>query len=154
MTRDDPYCHSASIEVDRPAETAFAFMADGIKQGQWAFGSWDRRAVADDVFEGTSLFSGEKTYVRIRTDPANLLILYDLGATPDPAAMTPRIMARILSGATLGMAADTCVVSLLAWRGTTMADRRWYQLCISHETEMLLIKHQIEGEALKGEAST
>lgn len=147
MTRDDPFCHSASIEVDRPADAAFAFMADGIRQGSWALGSWDRRAVGDGVFEGTSLFSGDKTYVRIRTDPANLLILYDLGASADVAAMTPRIMARIVPGAMLGMAADACVVSLLAWRGAAMSDRRWYQLCVSHETEMLMIKHQIENEA-------
>ena len=140
----DPYCHSASIEIATSAERAFEFMADGMKQGGWALGSWGRTALADGVFEGTSLFSGDKTYVRIETDPVNLVVYYDIGGTSDPAQMARRIIARIVPGPTVGLAADECVVSLIAWRIDGMSERRWHQLCVSHETEVLMIKHQIE----------
>ena len=147
MTTTDPFCHTASIEVDVPALQAFEFMADGMKQGKWALGSWDRAAPKDGVFKGTSLFSGEKTYVRIETDAQNYIVYYDVGASPDPAKMARRIMARIVPGPVVGMDEENCIVSLIAWRVEGMSVRRWHQLCVSHETEVLMIKHQIESEA-------
>ena len=87
-----------------------------------------------------------RPYVRIETDPANLMVFYDVGGAPDPARMARRIVARIVPGPTVGMASNSCVVSLIAWRVHGMSDRRWHQLCVSHETEVLMIKHQIETE--------
>lgn len=54
MMTQDPYCHTTSIAVNRPAEEAFRYMADGIKQGEWAFGSWDREQIGAGLFKGTS----------------------------------------------------------------------------------------------------
>ena len=146
MESRDPYCHSASIEVAAPAAAAFAFMADGLKQGRWAFGSWDREALGDGIFAGTSLFSGAKTYVRIRADQERLMVHYDVGAAPDADDLMPRIVARIVPGPVLGMEENECVVTLTAWRTRDMSDRRWHQLQVSHETQVLIIKHQIESE--------
>ena len=143
----DPFCHSASIEVDVTAQQAFDFMSDGMKQGKWALGSWDRSRRQDGIFEGTSLFSGEKTYVRIETDPDNLMVYYDVGGMPDSDQMARRIIARIVPGPVVGMGEDNCVVSLIAWRVEGMTILRWHQLCTSHETEVLMIKHQIESGA-------
>jgi hypothetical protein len=40
--------------------------------------------------------------------------------------------------------ADTCVVTLMAWRSAFMDDLRWKQLCVSHESQMFIIKARIE----------
>ncbi len=143
----DPFCHSASIEVDVPAQQAFAFMADGMKQGKWALGSWDRSPPNDGIFEGTSLFNGQKTYVRIDTDPDNLMVYYDVGGSTDRAELARRIIARIVPGPVVGMNDDRCIISLIAWRQAEMSNIRWHQLCVSHETEVLMIKHQIESDS-------
>lgn len=146
MESRDPYCHSASIDVAAPAAAAFAFMADGLKQGRWAFGSWDREALEGGVFAGTSLFSGARTYVRIRADRDHLMVHYDVGGAPDAGELMPRIVARIVPGPVLSMGENECVVSLIAWRTREMSDRRWHQLQVSHETQVLIIKHQIESK--------
>ena len=57
--------HAASIEVAVPAETAFAYLSDGLKQGDWTLGSWNRENAGDGLFRGTSLFNGADTFVRI-----------------------------------------------------------------------------------------
>jgi hypothetical protein len=41
---------------------------------------------------------------------------------------------------------DHCLVTLLAWRGKSMSDQRWHQLCVCHETEVFLLKGLLEGD--------
>ncbi len=139
----DPHCHTSSIAVAVPAETAFRFMADGIKQGDWAFGSWQRRKLEDGVFVGTSLVDGKQTYVRIHADEGLLLVDYDVGASPQ--ALTPRRnSARIVPGPTLGLPASHCVVTLMTWRNSAADEQRWLQTCAMHEAEMFVIKGLLE----------
>lgn len=142
MTDSDIHCHTASIAVAVAPETAFAFMADGVKQGEWSFGSWQRARVGDDLYTGTSLFTGQQSYVRIKADPDKLLIDYAVGAAPD--ALSPRIMARIIPGEVLGLEPGQCLVSLIVWRTADMSDERWHLLSVSHETEMYIIRHLLE----------
>ena len=142
MTASDIHCHTASIAVAVAPETAFAFMADGIKQGEWAFGSWQRTQVGDGLYAGTSLFTGQQTYVRIDADAEKLAIDYAVGASPD--ALSPRIMARIIPGAVLGLQPGQCLITLMVWRTADMSDERWHLLSVSHETEMYLIRHLLE----------
>ncbi len=100
----DRLCHTASIQVGVPAERAFAFMADGMKQGEWAFGSWQRRQVADDLFVGTSLFSGRQVYVRLTPDAGRMLVHYAVG--PDSEQLLPRVIGRVVPGPELGLEAE------------------------------------------------
>lgn len=138
----DEWCHTTSILVQRPAEEAFRYMADGLKQGEWTFGSWDREQVEADLFRGTSMFDGAATWVRIRPDPDHRVIYYEVG---DPeTGMVPRNLSRIVPGADLGLEERCCIVTLLAWRRAEMSDQRWRQLCVSHETQMFIIKNRIE----------
>jgi hypothetical protein len=138
----DPHCHSSSILVERPAEAAFDLMADGVQQGRWAWGSFDRHEVAPGLFLGTSIFTGKPTYVRLHADRARLLVDYDVG--PNPDAMRFRNMSRIIPGTLLGHDAETCVVSLLTWRLATQTDAEWTQFSCIHEAEMFLIKGLLE----------
>ena len=147
MTRDT-WCHTTSIAVQRPAAEAFRYMSDGLKQGEWTFGSWDREQIEADLFRGTSMFDGGTTYVRIRADADNLVIYYEVGH-PD-SGMSPRNMARIVPGTDLGLGENSSIVTLLAWRRDNMSEERWRQLCVSHETQMFIIRNRIEaggGEA-------
>ena len=139
---NDPHCHTSSIAVAVPALTAFRFMADGIKQGEWAFGSWDRRKLNDDVFVGTSLVDGKSTYVRIHADEKRLLIDYDVGTSPE--ALAPRNSARIVPGPVLGLPENHCVVTLMTWRHSKAEEQRWLQTSVMHEAEMFVIKGLLE----------
>jgi hypothetical protein len=138
----DPYCHSSSVMVARPAEVAFELMADGLKQGQWAWGSFDRTEVKPGLFKGRSVFTGKDTYVRLQVDRPRLVVDYDVG--PSPKAMQFRNMSRVIPGKLLKIGDDQCVVTLLSWRLTTQTDADWEQFCCIHEAEMFLIRGLLE----------
>jgi hypothetical protein len=138
----DPHCHSSSILIERPAELAFELMSDGLKQGQWAWGSVDREEVETGLFRGTSTFSGKQTFVRLNVDRPRLQVDYDVGPAKD--AMQFRNMSRVIPGPVLRMRPDQCVVTLLTWRLATQSDAEWIQFGTIHEAEMFLIKGLLE----------
>ena len=138
----DPHCHTSSIMVERPAEVAFAIMSEGLKQGQWTWGSYQRREVKPGLFVGQSLFSGKDTYVRLNVDRARFIVDYDVG--PSEEAMQFRNMSRVIPGDVLKMGKDKSVVTLLTWRLATQDDAAWQQISAVHEAEMFLIKGLLE----------
>ena len=138
----DPHCHSSSIMVERPAEMAFELMSDGLKQGQWAWGSLNRTEVEPGLFCGTSTFTGKPTFVRLNVDRARLQVDYEVG--PSREAMQFRNMSRVVPGELLRMGPDQCVVTLLTWRLATQSDAEWIQFGTIHEAEMFLIKGLLE----------
>ncbi|MEK6347370.1 MAG: hypothetical protein V4764_07815 [Burkholderia sp.] len=138
----DPHCHSSSILVARPAEAAFEIMSDGLLQGRWAWGSFDRREVEPGLFVGTSVFSGKATYVRLHADRARLQVEYEVGGSPD--TMQLRNISRVVPGHQLKRDEASCVVTLLSWRLSTQGDADWTQFCCIHEAEMFLIKGLLE----------
>ena len=117
-------------------------MSDGLKQGRWAWGSFDRTEVEPGLFVGTSIFTGKKTYVRLNVDRARLLVDYEVGASKD--ALQFRNMSRVIPGDLLKIGADKCVVTLLTWRLATQSDADWTQFSCIHEAEMFLIKGLLE----------
>jgi hypothetical protein len=138
----DPYCHSSSVMVARPAETAFELMADGLKQGRWAWGSFDRTEVSPGLFKGRSVFTGKDTYVRLHVDRPRFVVDYDVGGSPE--AMQFRNMSRVIPGTLLKIRDDHCVVTLLSWRLSTQSNADWEQFCCIHEAEMFLIRGLLE----------
>lgn len=138
----DPHCHSSSIMVERPAAVAFELMSDGLKQGQWAWGSLNRTEVEPGLFAGTSTFTGKQTFVRLHVDRPRFQVDYEVGATKD--AMQFRNMSRVIPGELLRMSPDRCVVTLLTWRLETQTDAEWIQFGTIHEAEMFLIKGILE----------
>jgi hypothetical protein len=138
----DAFCHTSSIAVAVPAETAFKIMADGIAQGHWAWGSWQRREVEPGLFAGTSLFDGKETFVRLHADRARLTVDYDVGRARHKLQF--RNAARVLPGALLGRDPQSCVVTLMSWRLATQTEDQWQQTCTVHEAEMYLIRGLLE----------
>lgn len=138
----DPHCHSSSILVSVPARQAFELMADGVKQGQWAWGSWQRHEVKPGLFVGTSVFDGKQTFVRLNVDPDRLQVDYDVGREADK--MQFRNMSRVIPGGVLRHGKDTCVVTLLTWRLASQDDNAWQQISTVHEAEMYLIRGLLE----------
>ena len=132
----------ASIVVKREAAAVFAIMADAKKLNRWSFGTWETEIGADGIITGTSLFDGSKLLVRIDADAARLTVDYHLGA--DRAALVPRIAVRVVPGVNVGLAADQCVLTFIAWRSEAMDDDRWRRLTASHEMEAVLLKSLIE----------
>jgi hypothetical protein len=142
MPADDPNAHSASIEVGVPAEAAFAFMADGMKQNHWALGSVNRRELGGNLFVGQSSFDGTDLYVRIDGYPELLLVDYSTGATPDE--LIPSVEARVRRGEWLGRNAAVSVITLTLWRWSGADEEKWQMHYHLWKTEMHLIKGAIE----------
>jgi hypothetical protein len=134
--------HAASIEIAVPAETAFAYLADGLKQGDWTLGSWNREQIGDDLFRGTSLFDGTDTFVRITSYPEQLLVDYDVGPAPD--RMRRVNSARAVPGPLLGRVEGTCVVMLAKWRLPWEDDAQWRRARATFDTEIHMIKGRLE----------
>ena len=134
--------HAASTEVAVPAKTAFAYLSDGLRQGEWTLGSWNRERVGADLFRGTSLFDGAETYVRITADPARLLVDYEVGASPDRLLRVNS--ARAVPGPAVGRPAGTCVVALMKWRVPDQDDGEWERACVTFATEVHMIKGRLE----------
>ena len=44
--------HGATTVIQVPAETAFAYLSDGLKQSDWALGSWNRERIGEHVILG------------------------------------------------------------------------------------------------------
>ena len=137
-----PASHATSIVIGRPAETAFAFIADTQNLRRWSFGTWETTHRPDGLVEGRSLLDGAVTFVRISPDAATGSVWFHLGAAA--AALTPRIVAHIVPGAHVGIPEDHCVLTLLAWRAAGMDDDRWRRLTAAHEFEVVLLKSLIE----------
>ena len=138
----DRYCHTATAEVAVEAATAFAFMSDGIKQGEWALGSLERREVEKGLFVGISLFDAKETWVRISADRERLLVDYFVGRSAE--ALLPRNSARIMPGPATKRGEKTCLITLMTWRLSDMTDQAWEQLCVTHKTELFMIKGILE----------
>jgi len=119
-------------------------MADGIKQGRWAWGSFERTEVSPGLFKGRSVFTGKETYVRLHVDRPRFVVDDVVGAAPDTVQF--RNMSRVIPGGLLKLGDDTCVVSLLTWRLANQSDAEWEQFCCIHEAEMLLIRGLLERE--------
>ncbi len=134
--------HAATARVDVPAETAFAYLGDGLRQTEWTLGSWDREEVGEQLFRGRSLFDGGEVYVRISSAPAELVVDYEVGPAPDQLRRVNS--ARVVPGETLGWPRSSCVVTLMKWRTPTQDDGLWERLCAAYDAEIHMIKGRLE----------
>jgi len=134
--------HAASAEVAVSAETAFAYLSDGLRQGEWTLGSWNREQIGDRLFKGKSLFTGTETFVRISADPEQLLVDYEVGTAPDKLFRVNS--ARAVPGPVVDRPDGTCVIALMKWRLPTEDDEQWRRGCVTFETEIQMIKGRLE----------
>lgn len=138
----DPHTHTASIQVDVDARTAWAFMADGMEQTHWALGSVRRRRVPDsDLFVGTSSFTGEELYVRLVADEEHLAVDYFIGPAPD--ALRPLVYARVQPAENVALPPGQSVITMTTWRAGE-SDADWEREYWVWRTEVHLIKARLE----------
>ena len=142
MDMTDPHCHTSSIAVKCSAETAFSYVSDGLRHGDWTLGSMDRKAVGENLFSGTSMFDQAQRYVRLRTDTENFMVYADIG--PSPERLIPKNIIRVTPGTNVGRGPNECVVTLMTWRAEGTTDSTWIQTCSSHDTEVFIIKNRLE----------
>lgn len=142
MYTGDELCHSSSIEVNAPAEVAFNYLSDGVAQGDWTLGSMQRKQLDADLFSGVSIFNGNELFIRIDADRARLMVFYHVGT--DRKNLQPRNVVRVIPGTVIGKTEAVCLVTLLSWRDSTAGDEKWKLTCVSHETEMFIIRNRIE----------
>ncbi len=141
----DPLCHTVSIEANVPAQQAFRYLSDPEMIGRWALGCFNTQPTERvGLYKGASLFDSSEIWVSVETDPQRLIIDYHIG---DPDQQLPRISTRVVSGETYGRDSDHCIVSMTAWRPADMLDERWHRLCVTHDTEILLIQAQLEQQS-------
>jgi hypothetical protein len=134
--------HAASAEVAVPAGEAFAYLADGLKQSDWALGSWQREQIGERLFRGVSLFDGSDTFVCITSDPAALLVDYEVG--PALERMLRVNTARVVPGPMIGRPEGTCVVTLMKWRTPSQGEQDWRRACVTFDVEIHMIKGRLE----------
>lgn len=134
--------HSTTIEINASSEQTFDYLKQPLNLGKWALGSWNTEAAGEQgLYTGTSLFTNEKVHFKIEADEKLGIVDFHVG---DPASLQPRISARVVPRTCYGRNGDFCLVTLNAWRDVGMDDERWHQLCVCHETEVLLIKALVE----------
>ena len=138
----DPLFHGATAEIAVSARQAFAYLSDGLRQGDWTLGSWQREQIGDRLFRGVSLFDGTTTYVRITANPDWLVVDYEVGPSLE---LMPRVnSARIVPGPALGRDEGTCLVTLMKWRTPEQSDAVWQRACVTFDTEIHMIKGRLE----------
>jgi hypothetical protein len=142
MYTGDMNCHSSSCQVQVKAQLAFDYLSDGVAQGDWTLGSMERKKIGDNLYSGISIFNGAELYIRIDADPSNFCIYYYVGVEKNN--LQPRNMVRVLPGSVLDRSDDECLVTLLTWRSANADDDKWKLTCVSHETEMFIIKNRLE----------
>lgn len=140
MPLPDP-AHMVAALVAVPADFAFDRLAAADFVGGWSLGSMGLAPVAPGVFRGVSLFDGSPAHVDLRPAPELGLIDYGVGTAE---RRVPRIFARVTPGEVLGHPPGTCLVTLVALRAAGADPERWARTCTAHETEILLIKAQLE----------
>jgi hypothetical protein len=138
----DALCHTASAEVGVDARTAFEYLSDGLKQGEWTLGSWQRERVGDNLYRGTSLFDGRELYIRLYPDAGTLVVDYEVG--PRPESLRRINSARTVPGPAIGRPDGTCVVTLMKWRTPDQDDSAWRRACVTFSTEIHMIKGRLE----------
>ena len=106
---------------------------------RWNLGLGPCREVEPGLFRGESSFDGGICWVRVTVDAGRGRVDY---------AVVPRIHAEVIGGASLGHPEGTCLVTLAAWRTGDMSDERWQRLVHSHETEIELIRAQLEAATI------
>lgn len=140
--------HMAAALVGVPAAFAFDRLSQAEFVGRWALGSMGLAPTGDGVFVGHSLFDGSPAHVEIRPAPKLGLIDFAVGTAE---VRSPRISIRITPGPVTGRGESVCIVTLHALRSAQAEEARWAQTCIAHETEILLIKAQLERAYAEGQ---
>ncbi|HEY7608366.1 MAG TPA: hypothetical protein VIF14_03970 [Alphaproteobacteria bacterium] len=136
-------CYVVTAAVAAPPRVAFDYLADGTKVGEWALGAFEAKRVgSSELFQGGSLLDGSAIAFRVDSDPRRLVIDYHVGGQEKDLAM--RISTRVIAGETLGRGAETCLVSMSAWRPASFDERRWSRLKAFHDAEIHLIREKIE----------
>lgn len=133
--------HSTAAIVKVSAGFAFERLASAEFVGRWSLGSMDMEPVGPSLYKGRSLFDGSNAFVEFRPVPELGLIDYAVGSS---GHREPRIFIRVTDGQKLEHDAKSCLVSLHALRSCRATDETWARTCTSHETEILLIKAQLE----------
>lgn len=132
--------HIVNVHIDAPARDVFDYVADGRNMADWSLGGFHTEHASPTYYSGRSLIDGELIHVEIEADQSQLTVQFRVGATRDQ--MHGNIRCEILPKAVLDLPANTCVLSLIAWRPQLMSADRWRQLCASHELEVLIIRNR------------
>lgn len=149
---NDLICHTVSNWVEVDAETAFDYLTDGIKQGEWTLGCVNRAYVGEHpsgpLFAGRSVMDGHACYVVPRPDRKELVCYYDVGVGDDaPEHLTSGdVLLRVIPGPDKGGRPDQCIVTLAIWRPQDMSDFTWAEECQMFNAEAFILKGRLEND--------
>jgi len=140
---ENDLCYTVTTDIAAPAKAAFDFLADVAKVGGWALGAWDAKPLgAAGAWRGTSIYDGSVCAFAVDADARRLLVDYLVGTAAKDLVM--RIAIRIIPGAMSGRPADTCLVSMAAWRPLGFDERRWSRLKAFHDAEIHIVRDRVE----------
>jgi hypothetical protein len=113
-----------------------------MKQTHWALGSMEREEVEPGLFCGTSLFTYNKLYIRIATQPELCLVDYYTGTSP--ASLRFGMSTRVIDSSCVGEAAGNALIVMTTWRHSSTSDADWELKSHFWPTEIALIKARID----------
>jgi hypothetical protein len=139
----DDYCYSASVLIAANVDHAMTYMKEPNNVGDWAFGSWRPiKKLADETYQGTSLYDGGETVYRLNVYEEFYQIDYEVGYLG--GELVPWIVARLTPGTVVGRGTQACLLTMLAWRNADWSDDDWKLVGVTHEAEVFRIKYLIE----------
>jgi len=140
---ENDLCYTVTTDIAAPAKAAFAFLADVTQIGGWALGAYDAKPLgAPGVYGGTSLYDGSACAFAVDADERRLLVDYLVGGNAQDLVM--RIAIRIIPGTASGRDANSCLVSMAAWRPLGFDERRWSRLKAFHDAEIHIVRDRVE----------
>ena len=143
MILTDDRCYTVTIETKVTAEVLLKFISDPNKLGEWALGSSKPiKSLGDGVYSGTSLFDDEATSFRINVYQRFNQVDYEVGYLG--GQLLPWIVGRVTPGPVVGLDSGHSLLTMMAWRHKDWSDEDWRLVCVSHETEVFLIRHLVE----------
>ena len=138
----EDYCYTVSALIMTDADTIYKYLIDPLLLGKWSLGCFNTSLDQETgLYLGHSLFNGNPSYVRIESKEDEKRIDFYLGKIKPEI---PRIVIKVHKGKDLGYPEISGLVTMIAWRTSSMTDYEWERLKKCHDTEILMIKEQIE----------
>jgi hypothetical protein len=135
---DDPKCHTATVDIELPAQQVYDYLAEPMNRDEWAPDIAPRTKLADDFYVGHWAGSDVKEYARYRANPEAMIIDAANGASPDELFWASSI--RVIPGPALGLSDDVCQVTLMCWRTVADNDEFWFDMFHSYYNVVNVLK--------------
>jgi hypothetical protein len=137
------FSHSTTQLVQVPANYAFDYLKNPLRVGEWALGCLNSRPSSiEGLYKGIPLYNPDAVgYYRVKSNEEWLIVDILIGTRE---IQFPQMSLRIVPETACGLPANSCYVTLSAWKGTQRTTESWERLIALHEAGIWIIKGVLE----------